>query len=609
VGADVSARLQVPIAALKSGGLAVVIAIAALIAAGAALASAMAASHGSSAPTVIVSPLPGTRDANPQTQISFLGVTASRLRDVVVVGSRSGPHSGRLAAYSTNTGGSFLPSRPFDPGESVTVSATVVGSGPPARIGTAFRVSTPYTLPPTAPGAAIPATRANVMRFHSRHDLEPPAATITTAAADPALGDIFLAPDTGPGQEGPEILAPSGQLVWFDPLTPGTRAFDLKAQRYRGAPVLTWWQGQVVEGHGQGVDVIESARYVPIATVHAGNGLHADLHDFEITSQGTAWLTAYAPQHWDLRPYGGPRNGLIDDGVVQEIDIKTGLVMYEWHAIGHVGISDTYKRIPRMPTTVLDFFHLNSIDPRPNGELLISSRNTWATYLISKATGRVVWRLGGKKSSFRLGPGVRFAWQHDALMRADGTISLFDNEAAPAEATQSRVLDIAVDAGAHSATLVHQLTYPGQGILSESEGGVQQLANGDDFISWGQTGEVSELSAAGQLTFDMRLAPPGGTYQAFRVVWNAQPVTQPALAAAGPVHGITQLYASWNGATGVASWRVLAGPSATSLAVIGIYPSQGFETAIAAPTTGPDVRVQALSATGALLRSSRVVKP
>ena len=600
--------MQIPIASLKSGGLAVAIAIAALVAAIAVLASAVAAGQGSSTPTVVVSPLPGTQDATPQTQISFLGVPASDLRDIVVVGSRSGRHTGRLASYSTHTGGSFLPSQPFDSGESVTVSATVVGYGSPTHVGTEFRVSWPYTLPASAPGTAIPATPANVMRFHSRHDLEPPAVTVTTAAADPALGDIFLAPDTGPGQAGPEILAPNGQLVWFHPLPPGTRAFDLKVQRYGGAPVLTWWQGQVVEGHGQGVDVIESARYTSIATVRAGNGLYADLHDFEITGQGTAWLVAFEPQHWNLSPYGGPRDGLIDDSVVQEIDIKTGLVMYEWHAIGHVAISDTYKRIPKLRTTVLDFFHLNSVDPLPNGELLISSRNTWATYLISEATGRLLWRLGGKKSSFRLGPGVRFAWQHDALLHANGTISLFDNEAAPAEGAQSRVLDIALNAGAHSATLVHQLTYPSPGILSESEGSVQLLSNGDDFIGWGQTGEVSELSPAGQLTFDMHLAPPGGTYQAFRIVWHSQPVTQPALAAAGPVHGITQLYASWNGATSVAGWRVLAGTSPAKLVAIGIYPTEGFETAIAAPTTAPYVGVEALSADGSVLRSSRVVK-
>ena len=304
-------------------------------------------------------------------------------------------------------------------------------------------MSWPYTLPSSGPGTAIPATPANVMRFHSRHDLEPPAVTVTTAATNPALGDIFLAPDTGPGQAGPRSSPPAASSSGSIHFRRGRGPSTSRLKRYRGASVLTWWQGQVVEGHGQGVDVIESDRYMPIATVHAGNGLYADLHDFEITSQGTAWLVAYAPQHWDLTPYGGPRDGLIDDSVVQEIDIKTGLVMYEWHAIGHVAISDTYKRIPQMTTTVLDYFHLNSIDPLPNGELLISSRNTWATYLINQATGRLVWRLGGKKSSFRLGPGVSFAWQHDALMRPDGTISLFDNEAGPAEASESRVLDIA----------------------------------------------------------------------------------------------------------------------------------------------------------------------
>ena len=133
--------MQIPIASLKSGGLAVAIAIAALVAAIAVLASAVAAGQGSSAPTVVVSPLPGTRDANPQTQISFLGVAASGLRDIVVVGSRSGRHTGRLVSYSTHTGGSFLSSHPFDSGESVTVSATVVGYGPPTRVGTEFRVS------------------------------------------------------------------------------------------------------------------------------------------------------------------------------------------------------------------------------------------------------------------------------------------------------------------------------------------------------------------------------------------------------------------------------------------------------------------------------------
>jgi hypothetical protein len=511
----------------QSGGVAAGV-VALLVGGVVAAAPAAAAAAGQGpppAPIEVVSPLPGTPDADPTTQISFLGAPASRLRDIVVMGSESGSHSGRLRYYSTHTGGSFLPSHPFDPGERVTVSAAIVGNGTPRRIGTSFTVSSPYTLPAQKPSKPIPSTPTNVMRFRSRHDLEPPAVTVTTAAADPTLGDIFISPDSGPGQAGPMIVNPAGALVWFDPLPRGTTAFDLNLQTFAGQPVLTWWQGHVVEGHGQGVDMIESSRYTPVATVHAGNGLYADLHDFQITAQGTAWITAFAPQHWNLSSYGGPRRGLIDDGVVQEIDIKSGLVMFQWDALGHVAIPDTYVHMPTSETSVLDYFHVNSIDPLPDGELLISSRNTWATYLISETTGGVIWRLGGKKSSFSLGSGVSFAWQHDAELQPDGTISLFNNDASPAEAKESSVLDIALDPAAHTATLVRALTYPGQGILSESQGDMQALPGGDVFVGWGQAGDVSEFSTAGVLTFDMHLAAPASTYRAYRYPWNGQPET------------------------------------------------------------------------------------
>ena len=567
------------------------------------------AAQSSSAPVEVVSPLPGTPDANPGTQISFLGAPASRLRDIVVTGSESGLDPGRLRYYSTHTGGSFLPQHAFIPGERVTVSASIVGYGPPIRIGTSFTVSSPYALPAPAPPTPAAGTTSNLMRFHSRRDLEPPAVTVTTPSADPTLGDLFVSPDSGPAQTGPMILAPSGSLVWFDPMPAAMTAFDLNVQTYKGQPVLTWWQGQVVEGHGQGVDVIENDHYEPVATVHAGNGLFADLHDFQITPQGTAWITAFAPQHADLSEYGGRRDGLIDDGVVQEIDIKTGLVMFQWDALGHIAVTDTYMRTPTIATNVLDYFHVNSIDPLAGGDLLVSSRNTWAVYLISETTGAVIWQLGGRASSFSLGPGVRFAWQHDAELRPDGTISVFDNEAAPAESPQSRVLDIAVNTSTHAATLVSQLTYPGQGILSASQGDVQLLPNGDDFVGWGQAGEVSEFSPAGQLTFDMHFSAPTNSYRAFRYVWNAEPQTQPALVAAASATGTTELYASWNGATGVATWRVLAGSSPRALTAVGVFPSQGFETTIAAATAAPYLRVQALSAAGALLGSSPVVTP
>jgi hypothetical protein len=572
-------------------------------------AAADAATAPTTPPNVVISPLPGTPDANPTTQISFLGVPASRVRDIVVTGSISGRHRGRLDSYSTDDGGSFLPSRAFTPGESVTVTATVFGYGAPARTGTTFTVSRPYSLPPPTPGTSFAATQTNTMRFQSRTDLEPPAVTVTTPSSDPSLGDIFVSPDSGPGEAGPMIVNPAGQLVWFDPMRAGTSAFDLNMQSYDGAPVLTWWQGETVEGHGQGEDVIESDHYTPVATVHAGNGLYADLHDFVITPQGTAWITAFAPQHVSFSSLGGTPNGLIDDSVVQEIDIKTGLVMFQWDALGHVPIADTYMRIPHYPGEVLDYFHINTIDPLADGPLLISSRSTWAAYLIDETSGAVLWTLGGRQSTFSLPAGDTFAWQHDVELLPNGTISLFDNESAPPEAKQSRVLDISLDTASDTATVVSQLTYPaGSGILSASQGSVQQLADGNDFVGWGQAGDVSELSPEDQLIFDMHFATPASTYRAFAFPWSAQPLTAPALKVSPGQGATTAIWASWNGATDVASWRVLAGSSRRTLQAVGTYPSSGFETAIAAPTTDRLISVQAVSAAGAVLASSPVTK-
>jgi hypothetical protein len=68
------------------------------------------------------------------------------------------------------------------------------------------------------------------------------------------------------------------------------------------------------------------------------------------------------------------------------------------------------------------------------------------------------------------------------------------------------------------------------------------------------------------------------------------------------------VYASWNGATRVAAWSVLAGPTATTLHPAAQAPRSGFETAIALPAgmAGPYVTVQALDATGAVLGTAAI---
>jgi hypothetical protein len=564
------------------------------------------------APAVTISPLPGTPDATPSTQISFLGAPASDLHDITVVGSRSGAHSGRLASYATAAGASLLPSRGFDEGERVTVTA-VVGSGAARRrIGTSFTVAHPYSLP-SEPLPKRPAdSPADVQGFHSRHDLSPPVVDVTVPATNPSAGDVFITSATGPGQDGPMILEPNGALVWFKPVPSGVNTTDLRVQQYEGKPVLTWWEGQIIDGHGRGDDYIYNTAYEPIATVHAGNGLQADLHEFNLTAQGTAWISSYEPIHANLSSVGGPSEGQLNDCVVQEIDVRTGLVMFEWHALGHIPLSYSYAPVPHLSSTVYDYFHINSIQPQADGDLLIGSRNTWAAYMISTAGGGTVWTLGGKHSSFTLGPGVRFAWEHDAEVLPEGNVSIFDDESSPPESNQSRAIVIALNQATHTATLARQLIHPGTRILTQSQGNAQALPEDEEeFVGWGEVGYASEFSAAGALSFDMHLPPGGSSYRAYRMPWSATPAHAPTLAAAGGagtgINASTVVYASWNGATAVTGWRVFAGRSPKALTAVGQFPRAGFETEMTVPGTLHYLAVQALGSAGQVLGSSGAV--
>ncbi|NED60298.1 hypothetical protein G3I15_05085, partial [Streptomyces sp. SID10244] len=69
-----------------------------------------------------------------------------------------------------------------------------------------------------------------------------------------------------------------------------------------------------------------------------------------------------------------------------------------------------------------DPFHINSIALDPDGDLVISMRDTSTVYDVDIRTGAIKWRLGGKHSTFTLGRGVQFAFQHDAEFASPNTI-------------------------------------------------------------------------------------------------------------------------------------------------------------------------------------------
>jgi hypothetical protein len=559
---------------------------------------------------VTISPLAGSRDASPQTQISFLGVPAGALSQLAVVGSTTGPHSGRLLAYSQGDGASFVPARPFAEGERVTVHGDVLIDGHEQPLVDAFAIAHEDRIT-TTPRAVVNGGASEIQSFHSRPELQPPVVDVTASSPRVAPGDVFVTPYAGPGQAGPMILEPNGSLVWFKPLPTYTEATNLQVQEYEGKPVLTWWQGNItMHGFGLGEDVIADDTYTDIAHVHAGNGLQADLHEFQLTPQGTALITAYEPILCDLSSVGGPAEGAVTDSLMQEIDVKTGLVMYEWTSVDHVGLSESYEHASTTSIPYpFDFFHLNSIDLERGGSLLISSRNTWTVYDLDPATGQIVWRLGGRHSSYKLGAGTGTAWQHDPRELPGGSISIFDNGASPKEHSQSRAIVVNVEDSPGAATLVTRLTHT-PALISESQGSMQALANGDWFVGWGQEPYFSEFGPEGEQLFDAHFPAHDESYRAFRFAWTGTPAHAPTFAfQPGGSGGPSIAYASWNGATGVASWRLLAGSATTSLSTVTQVTRSGFETAIPLPagTVGPYLEVQALGGDGQVLASSAAI--
>jgi len=559
---------------------------------------------------VTVSPMPGSADAPPQTQISFLGVPASALSAVAVTGSASGPHAGRLAAYSQGDGASFLPASPLTPGERVTVTATLALASGPAPLRFAFTVAQPDALAakPARGHAAVPHGQQH---FRSRPDLLPPIVSVHTTSSAEAPGETLLAPYGVPEQAGPMMIDAGGGLVWFHPLPRGTVATNLRVQALAGAPVLTWWQGTISNhGFGQGEDEIVDSRYEPVAVVHAGNGLRADLHEFQITPAGTALLTAYYPVRCDLAGAGGAAVSAVTDSLFQEIDIRTGLVMFQWTSLDHVSLRASYSSARGASTAwPFDFFHLNSVNLDPDGSLLISSRNTWAAYDVDAATGRLIWTLGGKDPSFRESFGASTVYQHDARPVGTDTYSLFDNGASPQEHAQSRGVVLSIDPQTHTVSRLAQFLHPGHPLLADSQGNLQALPGGNWLVGWGQEPDVSEFSATGTLLFDASLPAGYESYRALRSPWVGTPQTLPAVAVARTRAGGADAYVSWNGATQVARWELLEGPSAGALAHQGSVARHGFETAIPLMIGGSRrfAAVRALAADGSTLATSAPV--
>jgi Arylsulfotransferase (ASST) len=437
-------------------------------------------------------------------------------------------------------------------------------------------------------GAAEP-----YQHFWSAPDLKPPVVHILRRARATAPGYLFIAPKRRTLQAGPMIFDDRGRLVWFRPLR--TRGVtDFRVQRLHGRPVLTWWHARPSGARsGDPAYTIADTSYRTIATIRPGNGLVGDIHEFLLTRRGTALMTTFRSVLAGDRRYS--------EGGVQELDIATGRVLFDWHSIDHVPPRESYSKPPRNPSFSFDYFHINSVAVDRDGNFLVSARNTHTVYKISRKSGKILWRLGGKHSDYKLGKGVRFAWQHDARRERDGTIRIFDNGAAPRVHDQSRVILVHLNARTMRARLVRKIVHH-PALLAINQGNAQRLPDGHLLVGWGHTPYVTEYDEHGRMLLDLRFGNGADSYRAFRFRWSGRPISRPSVA----LHR-GRVFFSWNGATNVNWWQILGGGDPRRLQIVRTVRKRGFETSAPAPRT-PWIAVRALDRHGRNLRLSKPLR-
>jgi Arylsulfotransferase (ASST) len=375
--------------------------------------------------------------------------------------------------------------------------------------------------------------------------------------------------------------------------------------------VLAWWQGKVTNTGAteSGEDVVVNQHYQPIARVKGADGWVLTVHEFQIDGEHV-WVTANKNLAMDLSKYGGAYNGALIDSAVQEYDLKTGKLLFNWDALKHIPLSESKASLPTNGFP-WDAYHVNSIQVVGPETFLVSMRDTWAAYLVNARTGAIEWTLGGRNSSFKFGPEAEFQWQHDVRLQPNSTITLFDDHCCQLtgggsqvdSTAPSRGLALKLDQATHTATLA--AAYGSRKAYESAYmGDTQPLPNGNVFIGWGSEPYFSEYSRSGKLLFEGELPGPDLSYRATVEPWVGLPLTSPAGAAAD-AGASTTVYASWNGATEVSAWRVLgAGAGGQMKVLMASHPKTGFETSMTVPSGSADFEVQALDSAGHVLGTS-----
>ncbi|KAI3390989.1 hypothetical protein diail_8283, partial [Diaporthe ilicicola] len=408
----------------------------------------------------------------------------------------------------------------------------------------------------------------------------------------------------------------------------------------KDGPHLCMNRGIQDVGTSRGEGLILGSDYQVVRGVHFnGTSPSIDIHEFTLVDNGTAAImTQYRPMPADLSAYGIPGIGHVYDSIFQEQRLSDGVILFEWKSSDHIGLAESnvtfFGGTAQSPW---DYFHINSIHKvgDGSGDYIVSARHTSTIYKISGIDGSIEWRLGGSHSDFKIasevaydsridGHGRWFHFQHDAkILQSEGEteiVSIFDNGRTPNQILDSpfsRGVVMKLDTSRRLATIEAEYFTEGRPQNSTLAGSMTRLPNGNTLVGWGKTGCLTEYDEEIRPVFEACLLDEGrpALYRAHKSSqWVGHPSGKPSILSYSKSGEKTAVYLSWNGATGIHSWRIFGSIEADSThdrmwQEVLVGTKSGFETLLGPlPRFLPSVYAEALDSEGRVLGVTEATK-
>ncbi len=477
-----------------------------------------------------VSPLPGATRVNPGTTIAFrqgAPIAAASLGELRVsaLGSKSGVH--RVTTKLSDDGVTVvcIPDPAFMQAETVHVHIggglrTTTGhviSGLSYTFVTSTREIRKARHAPRPGSSALQSHRAPRQSIGANDRAYPGNATgelppdfppirvlrNNTPTGDPLfLGNFSWGPDSTPQYM--MILYRDGSPAFYRKAF----AWDFKVQPNG---LLTYFDEYAQVFYG-----LDSA-YHMADSFYCGNGYSTNEHELRVLPDGHAYVMSYDAETvgMDTVVPGGHPTALVWGLIIQEID-RDKNVVFEWRSWDHLKITDATQE--DLTAWEIDYVHGNSIDIDVNGNIMISSRNIDEVTKISRSTGEIMWRLGGKNNQFTIHDNA--GWidhQHTAYHLPNGNITIHDNGTFRG---YSRAVEYAIDETTRVATKVWEYN-ANQAVLGWAMGSTQRLPNGNTLIGWGSANPIAaEVTPNGTVVYELDMRELEFTYRIFSAPWQ-----------------------------------------------------------------------------------------